>query len=57
MSFQAHLLRVFIASPSGVEVEINEIEEAIHQWNTLYSKELKVILLPVRWENIVSLWC
>ncbi|MFX3634435.1 MAG: DUF4062 domain-containing protein [Candidatus Pristimantibacillus sp.] len=51
MSFQADVLNVFIASPSDVAAERDEVEQAIFQWNSLYAEELKVILLPKRWEK------
>ncbi|GBG08100.1 hypothetical protein PAT3040_02667 [Paenibacillus agaridevorans] len=51
MSFQAEVLNVFIASPSDVAVERDEVEQAVYQWNRRYSENLNIILLPKRWEK------
>ncbi|AJH80391.1 DUF4062 domain-containing protein [Bacillus thuringiensis] len=53
MSFKADVLRVLIASPSDVENERNEIEEAIFKWNIQYAEQMNVVLLPSRWEEDV----
>ncbi|WP_420768595.1 hypothetical protein ACNR9V_01020 [Parageobacillus thermoglucosidasius] len=53
MSFKAEVLRVLIASPSDVQQERDEIEKAIFEWNNLFAEELKIVLLPSRWENDV----
>lgn len=53
MSFSAEVLNVLIASPSDVEAERDEVEQAIYEWNRRYSEQLNVILLPRRWENDV----
>lgn len=52
MAFSATVLRVFIASPSDVSRERDEIEQAIFKWNTQYAKHMQVVLLPERWENV-----
>lgn len=52
MSYKAEVLRVLIASPSDVHQERDQIEKAIFNWNTVYSEETKVVLLPTRWENV-----
>lgn len=54
MSFSAQVLRVLIASPSDVNAERNEIEKIIFEWNSQYSEEMGIILLPGRWENDVT---
>lgn len=53
MSFNAKVLNVLIASPSDVEVERNDVEMAIYDWNRRYSKQLNIVLLPRRWEKDV----
>jgi len=52
MGFKAEVLRVLIASPSDVSQERDEIEQAIFKWNTVYSENMQVVLLPARWENV-----
>ncbi|WP_249659421.1 DUF4062 domain-containing protein [Lysinibacillus fusiformis] len=52
MGFKADVLRVFIASPSDVSEEREEIEQAIFKWNSLYAVDQQVVLLPERWENV-----
>ncbi|PHB23067.1 hypothetical protein COE80_19335 [Bacillus pseudomycoides] len=51
MGFKADVLRVLIASPSDVQKERDEIEQAIFEWNIRYAEEMNVVLLPSRWEN------
>ncbi|QOT12938.1 DUF4062 domain-containing protein [Paenibacillus sp. JNUCC32] len=53
MSFSAEVLRVFIASPSDVSAERNEITNAIFEWNHSFAETLNVVLLPARWERDV----
>ncbi len=53
MGFQAEVLNVLIASPSDVRKQRDEIEAVIHVWNRKYSEQLKVVLLPRRWEKDV----
>lgn len=48
--FQAQVLNVLIASPSDVDEERSIVTNAIHQWNSLHSKEKGIILRPLRWE-------
>ncbi|MYL18265.1 hypothetical protein GLW04_00090 [Halobacillus litoralis] len=51
MGFKANVLRVMIASPSDVDLQRDEIENEIFKWNIRYSEDLKVVLLPTRWEK------
>jgi hypothetical protein len=51
LGFRAEVLRVLIASPSDVNQERNEIEEAIFTWNSRFAEELEIVLLPGRWED------
>lgn len=49
---KVRLIKVFIASPSDVAIQRDEIEKLIYEWNTeAYLKEEKVFLLPIRWES------
>ncbi|MEE4565246.1 hypothetical protein [Paenibacillus polymyxa] len=54
MSYHAEVLNVLIASPSDVEIERDEVEKAIYEWNRRFSEQLNVVLLPRRWENDVA---
>jgi len=54
MSFQAEVLNVFIASPSDVSDQRNEIEVAVYEWNSMYAQDMSVVLLPRRWEKDVA---
>lgn len=51
MSFQAEVLNVLIASPGDVAKQRDEIEAAIYERNSMYAENMKVILLPRRWEK------
>jgi hypothetical protein len=53
MSFSAEVLNVIIASPSDVETERDEVEQAVNEWNRRFSEQLKIVLLPRRWEKDV----
>jgi len=45
------LLKVFIASPSDVNKERDEVEKLISQWNNQNVDEKNTMLMPIRWEN------
>ncbi|MGB4209379.1 MAG: hypothetical protein WBJ42_04495 [Thermovirgaceae bacterium] len=51
MSYDAIVYQVLIASPSDVTEEREAISKAIHSWNAANSRELKTVLLPIRWET------
>lgn len=51
MSYGATVILVLIASPSDVEEERGVIVEALNQWNSMYSFEKNMVLLPVMWET------
>lgn len=55
MGFKADVLRVFIASPSDVNQERDEVTEAIFKWKHKFVEHLGVVLLPARWERDVVL--
>ncbi len=50
MSFDAHVLKVLIASPGDTVEERNAVERALHEWNGDRAEREQVILLPRRWE-------
>jgi hypothetical protein len=51
MSFDAKVLRVFIASPSDMTRERDTAADAIYEWNTQHSLVESIILMPIRWET------
>ncbi|WP_076264025.1 DUF4062 domain-containing protein [Intrasporangium flavum] len=50
MSFPAHVLNVFIASPGDTSAYRDAVERALHRWNGVRSERAGVVLLPRRWE-------
>lgn len=54
MTYDATVVRVFLASPSDVSEERAIAREVIHEWNSVHSEERKVVLLPVGWETDAS---
>lgn len=51
MAFDAHVLKVLIASPSDTTEERNAVERALHGWNADRAEREQVVLLPRRWET------
>jgi hypothetical protein len=51
MAYDAHVLKVLIASPSDTASERDAVERALHGWNAARSEREQVILLPRRWET------
>ena len=51
MARAAIVLRVLIASPSGVSDERDIIRNAIHEWNAVHSLTQQIVLEPLRWET------
>src|SRR5258708_7832894 len=51
MGFQAHVLRVMIASPGDVAEERETVTKEIYRWNDAHSVSRKLILQPVKWET------
>lgn len=51
MTFQASVVRVFIASPSDTAKARRLLREAMDEWNSLHAEDTAVILLPVLWER------
>lgn len=51
MSFDAHVLKVLIASPGDTREERDAVERALHGWNADRAGREQVILLPRRWET------
>ncbi len=51
MAFDAKVYKVLIASPSDVGDERNIIPEIINEWNAVSAFQLKIILMPIKWES------
>ncbi|WP_144560366.1 DUF4062 domain-containing protein [Shouchella miscanthi] len=45
------LIKIFIASPSDVLEQRNEVERLILDWNNEHSDTNNIVLMPIRWEN------
>lgn len=50
-AFEAHVLRVLIASPGDTTDERGAVERSLHGWNASRAEREQVILLPARWET------
>jgi hypothetical protein len=51
MAFDAHVLKVLIASPGDTGDERDAVEGNLHGWNAARAEREQVILLPRRWET------
>jgi Domain of unknown function (DUF4062) len=51
MTYDARVIKVFIASPSDVPDERKIVREVIHEWNATHSEHRKLVLLPIGWES------
>lgn len=51
MTFDAHVLKVLIASPGDTSGEREAVEHALHAWNADRAEREEVVLLPRRWET------
>jgi len=56
MSFDAHVLKVLIASPGDTTEERAAVERALHGWNADRSEREQIVLLPRRWETDAVPW-
>lgn len=45
------LIKIFIASPGDVNIQRDEVERLIWDWNAEHVDSKGTILMPVRWEN------
>lgn len=48
---KVNLVKVFIASPSDVSNQRDDIENLIYNWNNEHTDQTNTILMPIRWEN------
>ncbi|WP_324643403.1 hypothetical protein [Pseudarthrobacter sp. LT1] len=51
MAYNAHVLKVLIASPTDTGEARDAVEEVLHKWNSRRSERERVMILPRRWEN------
>lgn len=51
MGFDAHVLKVLIASPNDTSRERDAIEKALHGWNSSRAEREQIQLAPWRWET------
>lgn len=51
MAFDAHVLKVLIASPGDTTDERDAVERSLHGWNASRAEREQVVLLPRRWET------
>jgi hypothetical protein len=51
MAFQAHVLKVLIASPGDTAVERDAVDASIHGWNASRAEVVQTVLMPWRWER------
>jgi hypothetical protein len=51
MGFDAHVLKVMIASPSDTGRERDAIEKALYGWNSARAEREQIQLAPWRWES------
>lgn len=51
MVFQAHVLKILIASPGDTTVERGAVEAAIVGWNASRAEAERTVLLPWLWEK------
>lgn len=51
MAFDAHVLKVLIASPGDTSDERDAVVESLHGWNAARGEPENVVLLPRRWET------
>ena len=51
MGFDAHVLKVLIASPGDTRRERDAIEKALHGWNSSRAEREQIQLAPWRWET------
>jgi hypothetical protein len=51
MAFDAHVLKVLIASPGDTTEERDAVTRSLHGWNAARAEREQVILLPTRWET------
>lgn len=51
MGFNAHVLRVLIASPGDVQTEREAVADVIFKWDATRAESAGLLFLPTRWET------
>lgn len=51
MTFDAHVLKILIASPGDTTEERDAVSDAIQGWNAARAEKEQVVLFPWRWEK------
>ena len=51
MPFDAHVLKLLVASPGDTGRERDAIEQAVHDWNNARAEREQIMLAPWRWER------
>lgn len=51
MTYEAQVFQILIASPGDVQDERKVLADVIYEWNSVNSRDRKVVLLPLRWET------
>ena len=51
MPYEARVFQILIASPGDVQEERKILAEVIYEWNSVNSRDRRVVLLPLRWET------
>ena len=54
MPYTARIVEVMIASPGDLGAERQVIRELLHEWNAIYARERKLVVLPIGWETHAS---
>ncbi|MFI5840350.1 hypothetical protein ACIA8K_11655 [Catenuloplanes sp. NPDC051500] len=51
MPFDAHVLKILIASPGDTKAERKAVTDALHGWNSARAEREEIVLLPKKWES------
>ncbi len=51
MPFEAHVLKVIIASPGDVSAERQTVRDVLTDWNHIHSEDRGLVLMPIGWET------
>lgn len=51
MSYDAKVIEILIASPGDVVSERGIVREVIADWNAVYARDRKIVLMPIGWDT------
>jgi hypothetical protein len=51
MLFDAKVISIMVAGPSDVGAELENVQDIIHNWNTMHAHDRKIVLLPLSWKS------